>query len=371
MVVMPDAPDAKQHPEIVRTTIAEMESPNWWKKYELDAVVLGAWAAPRYTGIARAVQNSGALLIIRCDSGVPYSQWQKTPWKSFYDNYLSFRYRGRGWGRSGALSLLKTAAFYIPAVYEKKVIEHLACAGLILNEAPEGVRFLKALLCRYGRPDVAAKVNYVPHPVAETAGYSEGDGKERRIIAVGRWDSYQKNTPLLMKTLRRVLGDFPDYEVHIFGRGERALEKYRESVPKAIKARIHIRGEIAHAALEMEYRKSLIFFAPSRSESFNIAAAEALSCGCSFAGSGHIFSFRNFVSKNSGTVARHYTVNGMADALTTEVLSWNEGRYDPVRLSRLWRFEFSCGTVAQLILNGARVAAAEPAGGKQEEHHVH
>lgn len=354
MVVMTDSPEAKKHPDIIRTSLEKMKDSEWWRGFHLDAVVLGAWAAPRYTPIARAIKKSGAKVIIRCDSGQPYSQWQKTLWRAFYDNYLGFRCRGREWGEAYILSLLKTAIFYLPAVYEKKVIEHMACADLILNETPEGVHYLKALLCCYGRMDIAARVRYVPHPVAENMGYSGSEKKEKRIIAVGRWDSYQKNAPLLMRSLVRTLMDNRDYEAHVFGSGERLLKKNLKDMPKDVASRIYIRGKVLNEVLQDEYQKSRIFFAPSRSESFNIAAAEALACGCSFVGSGHIFSFRNFVSKNSGTLARQYSLKGMSEALAVEIYSWEHRYYNCICAAEQWHAEVSCETIASVIMNACK-----------------
>jgi glycosyltransferase involved in cell wall biosynthesis len=173
---------------------------------------------------------------------------------------------------------------------------------------------------------------------------------------VGRWDNYSKNTPLLMRSLDKTLSEFPDYEAHIFGGGEECLEKLKMVLCDDVKRRIFIRGKVSNAELTAEYQKSRIFFAPSRSESFNIAAAEALSSGCSFVGSGHIFSFRNFVSKNSGTLARHYSIKGMTEALASEIFAWEEGLRDPVKTAALWKEEVSRVSVAKEII----AVCAEP-----------
>ncbi len=351
MVVYAEGKNTENHTDIIRATVEQMESSEWWAQLHLDAVVLGSWAAPQYTLIAKAIKESSAKVIIRCDSGAPYSQWQKGVWGSLYGNYLGSRYKGKCAAYAGFYSLLKTACYYLPAIYEKKVIKHMSYADLILNEAPEGVRYLKALLCRYGRMDIAARVKYVPHPVAGEMGYSAGIQKQSRIISVGRWDSYQKNASLLIGSLAYFLQEYPDYEAHIFGGGEDILRKQMLSVPEPVKARIHIRGKVPNEELAAEYQKSRIFFAPSRSESFNIAAAEALCCGCSFVGSGHVFSFRNFVSKNSGTLARRYSVKSMTEALTIEIMAWEEGLRDPMRSASLWFQEVHRHQITNHILS--------------------
>jgi hypothetical protein len=217
MVVLLDGPKAQKHSDVIRATAEQLVDPVWWKQFNLDAVVLGAWAAPKYTPIAKAIKEAGVKVIVRCDYGDCYSQWQGSLWWPWYRNYLYSRYKGKGLLYACLFSAVKTAAFYIPAVYEKKVLEHLSHADLIMNETPESTRFLKALLIRYRRADLAARVLYVPHPVAGTMGYSSETEKERRIIAVGRWDNYSKNAPLLIRSLSKVLDAYPKYEAHIFG----------------------------------------------------------------------------------------------------------------------------------------------------------
>ncbi len=341
MVVMPGSSEAKQHPDIIRASLEDMEHPNWWAQYNLDAVVLGAWADPQYTLIAKAIKDSGAKVIVRCDCGTQYSQWQKTLWQSLYENYLVVRYRDKGFLYACLFSMLKTPIYYYPGIYVKKMIKHMSYADLIMNETPEGVYYLKSLLSHHGEINIAARVKYVPHPIANEAGYSLSCKKEKRIIAVGRWDNYSKNTYMLIRTLAEVLMKHNKYEFHIFGSGESIIKKMIIRLSPAITSRIHIHGLISNNELGLEYQKSRIFFSASRSESFGIAAAEALCCGCSIVASNHIFSFKNFASKNSGTLAEKYTVNAMRKAIEIELSAWDNGLRDPVRISEQWCDEVS------------------------------
>jgi len=338
-VVLLDGPEMQTHADIIRCSLSDMESPGWWQQHHPDAVVLYSWVAPRYTPIAKAIKAGGAKLIVRCDSGEPYSQWQKTVREAFYTHYLAARYKEKGWVYACGFSLLKTLLFYIPAVYENRVVEHLSYADLILNETPDGVQLLKELLIKKGRIDIAERVRYSPHPIVEEAIYDPAVKKEKRIIAVGRWDNYQKNAPLLIRTLGKVLAKQSGYEAHIFGGGEEVLRELTNKLPEEVRSRIFIRGKVRHSELIPEYQKSRICFAPSRSESFNIAAAEALCCGCSVVGSRHILSFKNFVSKNSGTLAARYTTKEMSRALNIEITAWASGQRLPEQTGAAWSLE--------------------------------
>lgn len=353
-VVMLNGPTTKEHKDIIRATIEEMKDAQWWKQFRLDAVVLGGGVSPQHESIARAIKESGAQLIVRCDFGSAYSQWQKSVWRSAYENYLSSYYKGKSGFYGIVFSAFATPFYYLIPSREKKVVAYKSLANLVLSETPEGMRYLKALLCRYRRPDAAARVKYVPHPISSDISCPRKVKKEKRIIAVGRWNHYLKNAPLLMHSLGIVLLEHKEYEAHIFGRGEDALEKIKGSMGNEVARRIHVRGQIPNSDLYAEYRKSRIYFAPSRSDGFNIAGAEALSSGCSFVGSGHLFSFRNFVSNNSGTLARRYSKKGMAEALTAEIIAWEEGLRDPVKISAHWGDQVNRFSVAQHIVNVVR-----------------
>lgn len=349
-VVLLDFPGAKKHPDMVRTSLEKMADPEWWKSFHLDAVVLGAGAAPRHIPIATAIKQSGAKLIVRCDSGTSYSQWQRSLWNVVYSNYLGPRYNGKGFLYACLYSIAKTPLHYIPSVYMKKVLKHMSYADLILNETPEGVRCLKELLCKYDLAQVAARVKYTPHPVMGKMSCPDASLKKKRIVAVGRWSHYSKNAALLMRVLHQVLQNTPDYEAHLFGGGTDVLEKLLRNMPDSIKCRIHIRGQLPNEQLVAEYQQSQILFMPSRSEGSSIAAEEALACGCSLVGSAHLFCMRNFVSKNSGTLARRYNVSGMVEALTAEMIAWHDGLRDPVRSAEQWQMEVSQQTIAKTII---------------------
>jgi glycosyltransferase involved in cell wall biosynthesis len=353
-VVMLHGPTTKPHPDIIRTEYEKMTNPSWWRSLQLDAVVLGSWANPKYTPVARAIRESGARLIIRCDSGSTYTPWQKTPWGAFYENHLGPRYRGAAAWRAFLYSMLKTPWHYWPPAYERKVHAHMAYADLVLLETPEGVRCLKARLCRFGQPELAARIVYAPHPVGFDVRYSGKMPKEKRIIAVGRWDNYQKNAPLLIKGLGRALSVANEYDAHLFGSGEEVLQALKRRLPPAIQQRIHVRGKVRNEDLQDEYQRSRILLMPSRSEGSSVAAEEALASGCSVVGSEHIFCMRNFVSKNSGTLMHAYTVQGVRRALFAEMRAWEDGLRDPNKISGAWRSEVSAEAVVEVITSFVR-----------------
>ena len=156
---------------------------------------------------------------------------------------------------------------------------------------------------------------------------------------------------MLIKALAKVLNKHLDYEAHVFGSGGEVLDRLRQQLLEAVRNRIHIRGRVLNPELKKEYQKSRILFMPSRSEGCSVAAEEALSLGCSVVGSSHIFCMRNFVSKNSGTLARTYSVSGMVEALSCEINAWEQGLRNAGQIAAGWRQEVCLDAVVRTIMS--------------------
>src|SRR5690606_19663012 len=104
-----------------------------------------------------------------------------------------------------------------------------------------------------------------------------------------RWESHQKNFPLMLKVLNGVLQQHPDWTALLLGtlprNGAKALSRLGD-----VAERIVLGGSRPHAKVCEELSRSRIFVMTSRTESFGIAAAEALCCGTSVVGPAHIAS---------------------------------------------------------------------------------
>ena len=88
---------------------------------------------------------------------------------------------------------------------------------------------------------------------------------------MGRWESYQKNLPLLLKSLRALLDHHPNYNALVIGSGLSANSRH---------PRIYFIPPLLPVALSRKMQESKFFLSTSRYESFGLAAAEARACGC-------------------------------------------------------------------------------------------
>jgi len=100
----------------------------------------------------------------------------------------------------------------------------------------------------------------------------------------------------------------------------------------------------------VEYNRAKIYLMASRYESFCIAAAEALTCGCTVVGSSEIASAYYFTETNSGLVAPTRTHCDFSRTLDAEVEMWAAGRRDPARIAAIWKERAGSREVARQTL---------------------
>lgn len=100
--------------------------------------------------------------------------------------------------------------------------------------------------------------------------------KNKRVIAVGRY-VYQKGFDLLLKAWSMIERRYPDWELVIYGQGER--EPYEKQIDdlKIDRKRCHLYGPTND--IRQEYLNSSIFAFSSRFEGFGMVLVEAMSCG--------------------------------------------------------------------------------------------
>ena len=99
---------------------------------------------------------------------------------------------------------------------------------------------------------------------------------EKRVIAVGRY-VYQKGFDLLLQAWSRVEKACPEWQLAIYGMGERTF--YQQLVEKLgiDKKRCHLEGSTTD--IQKEYSNSSLFVFSSRFEGFGMVLVEAMACG--------------------------------------------------------------------------------------------
>ncbi len=165
---------------------------------------------------------------------------------------------------------------------------------VLLTESPVALARTTSWLRAYRRG--ADNLHLGPHSIdlQDIPFPAKAQKKPNRVIAIGRWTSFQKNFPSALRVAMDFLKERPDYEFHFVG-------ETPETRPVADRLLFH--GRIAHAGLGRLLAGSNILFASSRYESFHLAAGEALCSGCSVVLPSCIPTAEWFASEKSGTIS--------------------------------------------------------------------
>ncbi|MFO7534542.1 MAG: glycosyltransferase [Kiritimatiellia bacterium] len=358
LVLLTGATVEEEGKPLVTGTPAEMADPDWWRSRAPDMVVLYAWGMPRYAPVAKAIRSAGIRLQVQFDSDGIISP-RVDAWRYFYTIYWT--YRERGFKNRFRLFPSLTASLNLiwhwvnPHAYDRPMVNHLEQADWIALESLLAARRVKGFLRRMGRAELEERVVVSPHPVDNRFQY-RGGAKRPKIIAIGRWDSPQKDPGLLKATLRIALLRHAEWTATLIGPGGDVLTRSMRGWPAALRSRIQVCGRRPHEALPEALQDARILVASSRYESFHIAAAEALCCGASVVGPACLASFHWFTSAQSGSLSATRQSGDLADALSAEIRAWEAGRRNPEAIAQHWTPLLKAEACVKALV--ARLAAA-------------
>jgi glycosyltransferase involved in cell wall biosynthesis len=339
-------PGERRDVPLITCTLEQMREAAWWKQWQADAVLLTSWALPRYEPIARAIKDAGSKLILVLDTEgiVSPHVW---PWRYLLQKYSTQKDAGK-WFPAG-WALLKTAAASLRMRHAGR-IRHLEHADLIVLPTPLAQQRYSRFLLAMKRADLISRLRWAPYAVVKEMTCEQSIPRKNGIIAVSRWQAHQKNTPLLVRVLERVLAEQPRCSARVIGSGSEVVQNLTRHWQADCRARLDIVGRVDHAKLADFYRDSQAFLCTSRHESFLIAAGEALCCGCSVVGDATIASMSYFAGMSSGTTSCDSSVDNLRDALMAEIKAWQSGQRDPAQISQAWQARLHADHVAETFL---------------------
>jgi glycosyltransferase involved in cell wall biosynthesis len=340
-------PSERKDMPLITCTLAQMEDANWWRQWNLEGVLLCSWALPCFEPIARAIKNAGAKLNIVLDTGgiVHPRVW---PARYLEEKYCSERDRTK-WFPAG-WALLKTLVALFPARHAG-TLRHLEHGDFLTLPSPLALQRYRRFLLAVRRPDLVQRLRFIPYPATSDMTYNSSMRKQPLIVAVGRWQDYQKGTPELAGVLKRVLSEQPGYFCRIIGAGADRVKKLVQPFSEDCKSRINIMGRVSHEQLPAHYQASQILLSTSHNEGSPNVGGEALCCGCSIVGDIRISSFGYFCSASSGMLSCDLSVNNLADAVLAEIDAWGRGNRDPVQISATWTARLRPEHIAESFIN--------------------
>ena len=259
-------------PPVLWVSQQDVRDPLWWQFQKPDLVILGLWTRPKYDPIRRAALSATPHVIERADSdGMRTASCGLLTYAKRRFDY--FRDRTHRW--PSPVSIFASIFYSFTSILatpwiEARLARTLKLLPAVAVETPHATGLWKSLATRLGADP--EKIHCVPHPIqTDIFKFDPAIQKKNQIISVGRWDSYQKNLPLLLKTLHAFLDKNPSWTSLVIGSGLPA---------KSPHPRITFLPPTNPAQLALQMQESKIFLSSSRYESFGLAATEAGACGC-------------------------------------------------------------------------------------------
>ena len=263
-------------PPVLWPSPSDVRNPLWWQSQKPDLVILGLWTRPKYDPIRLAALSATPNVIERADS-----DGMRTASCGFF-TYAKRRFdyfRDRTFHWPSLLSIPASIFYSFASILatpwiETRLARTLKLLPAVAVETPHATVLWKSLATRLGVDP--SKIHCIPHPIqTDIFKFDPAIPKKNQIISVGRWDSYQKNLPLLLKTLRSFLDKNPSWNSLVIGSG---------LPPRSPHPRITFLPSLPPSDLARHMQESKVFFFSSRYESFGLAAAEASACGCTVVG---------------------------------------------------------------------------------------
>jgi glycosyltransferase involved in cell wall biosynthesis len=170
-------------------------------------------------------------------------------------------------------------AKWIRGVDVRTMVPYLEQFDSITAESPMARDNTRDWLTRHRRPDLAARVEWIPHPVPDDFAFDPSlDTKENSVLAVAAdWTNPRKGGMILARALDRFLAARPDWRATVVGANSNLVVA---AAPRA-RDRIDIRPPLESSLLLPLYKSAKTLLIASGSESGPIVAFEALACGCS------------------------------------------------------------------------------------------
>lgn len=345
--VMPEPAMKNDEIGLLRVPYIQLESSDFWRSLKLDGLILYSWAAPRYLPIARAVRAAGIPFLVNVDScGLVSRPANPRLWRR---HLLPHLYRKAKTPMEVARLVSQIADnFGLHRVARGRLATYDA-ATVVCGVSPMASRWLSREAECFGRPDLAAKIHYLPHPQLQDFAY-RGEPKEKLVLSVARWEKEdwpQKDPATLLEALDIFLVKFPDWRACIIGRGASSLLSRLKMVTTATE-RLQFIDFLQPADLVPFYNQASIACWSSRSEGQIGTGAQALCCGCSVVAgnAGMLSCFHHYATRESGRLAIDMTAEALAEALMLEADAWDQGQRDPRRISEIWCDEFHSHKVA-------------------------
>lgn len=338
-------------PSIIHGTWEQMEDPEWWAALRLDGLAFITWGNWRFHRMVGAAMKAGIRVAQMTDTqGI---QSPVSDWRAHLQAESAHYWHEPRWKQiTRTLAKLPVTLTARVAFRDLRDARTIAASDYFLAPTPTAAERYQNLTRRLQGPDAARRVRFVPFPVNFHFRYSPEIQKQEEVVAVGRWDSLQKRTPLLIATISKALARRPSVRFRIFGQVCPELEQWHENLPANLRGQVTLEGLVPNSTLAEGYRRARVILVSAAYEGCHNASAEAICSGATIVGcrSPFLGVLEWHAGRNSGRLAEQATPGSLAQALLDELEAWDLGQRDPVAISSFWTRELHADRVAARIL---------------------
>ena len=325
---------------VVELSPEEMSDAGYWRRQGVDIAIVFNWL--RGSRMLSALQAAGTRTITRADSdGI--ASVRVFP-KETLGSCLSSAKNVGGQLREGVHWLRRYVR--LSREEDEDLLATVTASDAVVIESEEAAENLIKILGYYGRNDLRGRVKVVPHSVKdEFLTASIGSAVRAPLIFCGgRWDDVQKDAPLLLATIQRLLTERDDLKFVLAGPG------MKEFSVLAGNPRVRLAGVIGREEVREILTEARCLMASSRWETQPIGSLEALCLGTTIVAP----ALPGFVALAddgaSGTLAAHRDASHLAKAALVEMHLWEQKRRQPEEIAGKWRRKVSNDAVITGLL---------------------
>jgi len=305
-------------------TPEQMASTEFWRAQRLEAALVYTWMGGSRETVD-ALVGAGVRVVSKGDT----------------DGQLGIRvhpvacFRRMVYSQISPLEKIRAAWFWLKKYLwlhraeDRRVLENLERSGSTIVETPSARAGIARFLSAYGREDLLAKIHLIGNPVSIDLVESAVPDKQRKVVAVGRWDDPVKDERLLAAALKRFLHGGREVEVVVLGGGASHWLSVLEGHP-----RVRLMGAVPHAEIVAHLADAQVCLVTSHWEGCMMAAHEMLAMGGTLAGA-RIPLLADL--SDFATLAHSRRPEEVAVALDTELDAWRKRRRQADQIAAHWR----------------------------------
>lgn len=340
-----------QLPEMTRGTKEQLEDPAWWAALGLDGLVFYTWGNPKYLRMVRAAMKAGIRVAQVTDTqGIisPIADFRA----HFQAEQAHYWYEPRWKQCARTFAKLPISCTVRIPYHDIQAARIIAASDYFLAATPSAAERIQKFVGRLQGWNAAQRVRFVPIPVSSHFNYAPEIPKLDEVVAVGRWDSTQKRTPLLTATISQALAARPSTCYRIFGRITPELETWRRQLPSMHRQQVVLEGIVPNAELTTAYQQARVMLVSAAYEGCHVSSAEAICCGATVVAcrSPFLGALEWHASKNSGTLSADSSPQSLSASLLAELTVWDRGDRHPASFAPQWSEIFHPDRVATRIL---------------------